>query len=195
MIELNHAIAITGGIATGKSSVCSLLKLYGYSIIDADMIAHNALESLKGKVLLEFGSDILDSNNNIDRKKLGEIIFNNNDRKTKLESILHPFIRNEILKQAEQLEQNSKIYFVDIPLFFEVKEKYPINRVLLVYAPKEIQLHRLIKRDNIDKNLAYKKIESQLDIESKKQASTYIIDNSKDLTYLQSQIEAFLKII
>lgn len=195
MIELNHAIAITGGIATGKSSVCSLLKLYGYSIIDADMIAHNALESLKGKVLLEFGSDILDSNNNIDRKKLGEIIFNNNDRKTKLESILHPFIRNEILKQAEQLEQNSKIYFVDIPLFFEAKEKYPINRVLLVYAPKEIQLHRLIKRDNIDKNLAYKKIESQLDIESKKQASTYIIDNSKDLTYLQSQIEAFLKII
>lgn len=193
MIELKNAIAITGGIATGKSSVCSLLKLYGYSVIDADHIAHIALDSLKDKVILEFGNSILDENNIIDRKKLGLIVFNDKDKKKILENILHPFIRNEIIKKAEELEKYSKIYFVDIPLFFEVEEKYPINKILLIYTPKEIQINRLIKRDNIQMDLALKKIQSQLDIESKKALSTYIIDNSKDISHLQSQIEAFLK--
>lgn len=195
MIELKNAIAITGGIATGKSSVCNLLKLYGYSIIDADTIAHNALYCLHDKVVLAFGDGILDSNGNIDRKKLGEIVFSNPQKKEILQSILHPMIRNEILSRAEQLERYSKVYFVDIPLFFEVKERYSIHKVLLVYTPKEIQLNRLIKRDGIDVDLALKKIQSQMDIEAKKLLSTYIVDNSKDLSYLQLQIEAFLKTI
>lgn len=195
MIELKNAIAITGGIATGKSSVCNLLKLYGYSIIDADTIAHNTLYCLHDKVVLAFGDGILDSNGNIDRKKLGEIVFSNPQKKEILQSILHPMIRNEILSRAEQLERYSKVYFVDIPLFFEVKERYSINKVLLVYTPKEIQLNRLIKRDGIDVDLALKKIQSQMDIEAKKLLSTYIVDNSKDLSYLQLQIEAFLKTI
>lgn len=195
MIELKNAIAITGGIATGKSSVCNLLKLYGYSIIDADTIAHNTLYCLHDKVVLAFGDGILDSNGNIDRKKLGEIVFSNPQKKEILQSILHPMIRNEILSRAEQLERYSKVYFVDIPLFFEVKERYSIHKVLLVYTPKEIQLNRLIKRDGIDVDLALKKIHSQMDIEAKKLLSTYIVDNSKDLSYLQLQIEAFLKTI
>lgn len=195
MIELKNAIAITGGISTGKSSVCNLLKLYGYSIIDADTIAHNTLYCLHDKVVLAFGDGILDSNGNIDRKKLGEIVFSNPQKKEILQSILHPMIRNEILSRAEQLERYSKVYFVDIPLFFEVKERYSINKVLLVYTPKEIQLNRLIKRDGIDVDLALKKIQSQMDIEAKKLLSTYIVDNSKDLSYLQLQIEAFLKTI
>ncbi len=195
MIELKNAIAITGGIATGKSSVCNLLKLYGYSIIDADTIAHNTLYCLHDKVVLAFGDGILDSNGNIDRKKLGEIVFSNPQKKEILQSILHPMIRNEILSRAEQLERYSKVYFVDIPLFFEVKERYSIHKVLLVYTPKEIQLNRLIKRDGIDVDLALKKIQSQMDIEAKKLLSTYIVDNSKDLSYLQLQIEAFLKTI
>ena len=195
MIELKNAIAITGGIATGKSSVCNLLKLYGYSIIDADTIAHNTLYCLHDKVVLAFGDGILDSNGNIDRKKLGEIVFSNPQKKEILQSILHPMIRNEILSRAEQLERYSKVYFVDIPLFFEVKERYSIHKVLLVYTPKEIQLNRLIKRDGIDVDLALKKIQSQMDIEAKKILSTYIVDNSKDLSYLQLQIEAFLKTI
>lgn len=195
MIELKNAIAITGGIATGKSSVCNLLKLYGYSIIDADTIAHNTLYCLHDKVVLAFGDGILDSNGNIDRKKLGEIVFSNPQKKEILQSILHPMIRNEILSRAEQLERYSKVYFIDIPLFFEVKERYSIHKVLLVYTPKEIQLNRLIKRDGIDVDLALKKIQSQMDIEAKKLLSTYIVDNSKDLSYLQLQIEAFLKTI
>ncbi|RDU57506.1 dephospho-CoA kinase [Helicobacter sp. MIT 99-5507] len=192
-MKLENAIAITGGIASGKSSVCDLLKLYGYSIIDADKIAHNALNILKDEVVLEFGSEILDSSNNIDRKKLGAIVFCDDTKRKILENILHPFIRNEILQIAKELEKYKKVYFVDIPLFFEAKEKYPINRILLIYTPKQIQIDRLIKRDNIKAELAIKKIESQIDIESKKALSTYIIDNSKDLAHLQSQIESFIK--
>lgn len=192
-MELKNAIAITGGIASGKSSVCSLLRLYGYSIIDADKIAHNALSVLKDKVILEFGTEILDSNVDIDRKKLGAIVFFDDKKRKKLEGILHPFIRNEILQKAKDLEKYKKAYFVDIPLFFEVKEKYPINRILLVYTPKAIQIDRLIKRDNIKTELAIKKIQSQMDIESKIALSTDIIDNSKDLAHLQSQVESFIK--
>ncbi|MBR7118461.1 MAG: dephospho-CoA kinase [Helicobacteraceae bacterium] len=192
-MELKNAIAITGGIASGKSSVCSLLRLYGYSIIDADKIAHNALSVLKDKVILEFGTEILDSNVDIDRKKLGAIVFFDDKKRKKLEGILHPFIRNEILQKAKDLEKYKKAYFVDIPLFFEVKEKYPINRILLVYTPKAIQIDRLIKRDNIKTELAIKKIQSQMDIESKIALSTDIIDNSKDLVHLQSQVESFIK--
>lgn len=192
---LKNAIALTGGIASGKSSVCSLLKLYGYSIIDADEIAHIALECLRDKVILEFGGDILDSNGKIDRKKLGSIVFSNDNKRAILEHILHPFIRNEILRAANGLERDRKNYFVDIPLFFEVKERYPIDRILLIYVPKEMQIERLMKRDGITRDLALKKIESQMDIESKKSLSTYVIDNSKDLIHLQSQVEGFLKII
>lgn len=192
-MELKNAIAITGGIASGKSSVCNLLRLYGYSIIDADKIAHNALSVLKDKVILEFGTEILDSNVDIDRKKLGAIVFFDDKKRKKLEGILHPFIRNEILQKAKDLEKYKKAYFVDIPLFFEVKEKYPINRILLVYTPKAIQIDRLIKRDNIKTELAIKKIQSQMDIESKIALSTDIIDNSKDLAHLQSQVESFIK--
>lgn len=192
-MELKNAIAITGGIASGKSSVCNLLRLYGYSIIDADKIAHNALSVLKDKVILEFGTEILDSNIDIDRKKLGAIVFFDDKKRKKLEGILHPFIRNEILQKAKDLEKYKKAYFVDIPLFFEVKEKYPINRILLIYTPKAIQIDRLIKRDNIKTELAIKKIQSQMDIESKIALSTDIIDNSKDLAHLQSQVESFIK--
>lgn len=192
-MELKNAIAITGGIASGKSSVCNLLRLYGYSIIDADKIAHNALSVLKDEVILEFGTEILDSNVDIDRKKLGAIVFFDDKKRKKLEGILHPFIRNEILQKAKDLEKYKKAYFVDIPLFFEVKEKYPIDRILLVYTPKVIQIDRLIKRDNIKTELAIKKIQSQMDIESKIALSTDIIDNSKDLAHLQSQVESFIK--
>ena len=100
-MNLKNAIAITGGISSGKSSVCSLLRLYGYSIIDADEIAHSALNLLKDEVVLEFGDEILDSNNNIDRKKLGSIVFCDTKKRKILENILHPFIKNEILKKPK----------------------------------------------------------------------------------------------
>lgn len=192
----SNAIAITGGIASGKSTVCNLLKLYGYSIIDTDSIAHKILESSKDEVINAFGSDILESNANISRKKLGEIVFKNKAKLAMLESILHPKIRSEVTQKAQILESQQILYFIDIPLFFELKARnngYEIPRVLLIYAPKELQLERLQKRDNLNAESAISRLDNQMDIEIKKQNATFIIENTSDIDELQKQVEKFLK--
>ncbi len=197
-MKLQYAIVITGGIGSGKSTVCSLLKLYGYNIIDADVISHSVLDSSSDEVVSVFGENILcdDTNYKIDRKKLGSIVFNDESKRKILESILHPKIRDEILQSATVLESGKKPYFVDIPLFFESNKKninYDIDNVLLVYAPKKIQIERVMKRDNLAYDEALCRVESQMDIEEKKAKSTYIIENISNMANLQAQIETFLQ--
>lgn len=192
----NNAIAITGGIASGKSTVCNLLKLYGYSIIDTDSIAHNALESSREAVIKAFGDEILESPLKINRKKLGEIVFKNKAKLALLESILHPQIRKEVTLQAQRLESQKILYFIDIPLFFELEARgdgYEIPRVLLVYTPAETQLKRMQKRDNLSVESATLRLSNQMDIELKRQRSTFIIENTGDIKSLQKQVEEFLK--
>lgn len=194
MEKLQHAIVVTGGIGSGKSTICNLLKLYGYSVIDADAISHFVLDSLKDEVVKFFGEKIL-NNNKIDRKILGNIIFNDVKKREILENLLHPKIREEIYKEARKLELTKKPYFIDIPLFFESKHFYNIPNVLLVYTTKEMQIQRLISRNNLSRDDALLRIESQIDIDIKKSMSNYILENTKDLAHLQRQIEAFLKIL
>ncbi len=192
----NNAIAITGGIASGKSTVCNLLKLYGYSIIDTDSIAHNALESSREAVIKAFGDEILESPLKINRKKLGEIVFKDKAKLALLESILHPQIRKEVTLQAQRLESQKILYFIDIPLFFELEARgdgYEIPRVLLVYTPAETQLKRMQKRDNLSVESATLRLSNQMDIELKRQRSTFIIENTGDIKSLQKQVEEFLK--
>lgn len=192
MVEpFKNAIALTGGIATGKSTVCNILKLHGFSIIDADKIAHQVLQEQKEKISSIFGKDYI-KNGKVDRKKLAKLIFNNKEAKKTLESLLHPLIKKEIEKESLKLEKYQVPYIVDIPLFFETKN-YPIKRVVVVYAPKELQLERLIKRENLNKDEAKKRIESQMDIEKKKELANFVIDNSKDLKHLQNEIEKFIQ--
>lgn len=196
MMIFNNAIAITGGIASGKSTVCNLLKLYGYSIIDTDSIAHNALESSREAVIKAFGDEILESPLKINRKKLGEIVFKDKAKLALLESILHPQIRKEVTLQAQRLESQKILYFIDIPLFFELEARgdgYEIPRVLLVYTPAETQLKRMQKRDNLSVESATLRLSNQMDIELKRQRSTFIIENTGDIKSLQKQVEEFLK--
>lgn len=196
MRDLKYAIVITGGISTGKSTACNLLRLYGYSVIDADKISHQSLDLARDKVVKKFGDGIL-SDGKIDRKKLAPIVFSDKNKMKILEDILHPMIRERIFMEALDLESYKKIYFIDIPLFFEAnlkdKNTYPIEKILLIYAPKDLQLERLIKRDNLSKTEALKRIESQIDIETKKSLSTYVVENTSNLANLQSQIESFLR--
>lgn len=195
-MDFNNAIAITGGIASGKSTVCNLLKLYGYSIIDTDSIAHNALESSREAIIKAFGDEILESPLKINRKKLGEIVFKDKAKLALLESILHPQIRKEVTLQAQRLESQKILYFIDIPLFFELEARgdgYEIPRVLLVYTPAETQLQRMQKRDNLSVESAALRLSNQMDIELKRQRSTFIIENTSDIKSLQKQVEEFLK--
>lgn len=185
-----YAIALTGGISTGKSTVCNLLKLHGYLTIDADKIAHKLLDEHHEEIEKLFGSQYVE-NKKVLRKKLGKIIFSNEQEKIKLEQFIHPLIAKEIEKESRIFENAKKPYFIDIPLFFE-KMNYPISKNVVVYTPKEIQIKRLMRRDNIDEEEAKLKISNQMDIEEKKQRANFVIDNSKNLIHLQDEVERII---
>jgi len=186
-----HAIALTGGIATGKSTVCNLLKLHGFLTIDADKIAHRLLDDNSAKIATMFGEEYVE-NGKVLRKELGKIIFSNEKNKLKLEALLHPLIKEEIIKESKVFEDQEKPYFIDIPLFFE-KMHYPIPKSLVIYTPKELQIQRLMQRDKILEEEAKLKISNQMDIEEKKKLADLIIDNSSNLKNLQKEVEKIIK--
>ena len=185
-----NAIALTGGISTGKSTVCNLFKLHGFLTIDADVIAHRLLDENSNKIATMFGEQYVE-NGKVLRKELGKIIFSNEENKLKLEALLHPLIKEEIIKESRIFESQNKPCFVDIPLFFE-KMNYPISKSLVIYTPKEIQIQRLMKRDNIDENEAKLKISNQMDIEEKRKLADMVIDNSQNLKHLQNEVERII---
>lgn len=186
-----HAIVLTGGIGTGKSTVCNILKLYGFSIIDADKIANYILQKEKDSIIKLFGKKYI-KDNSVDKKALAKLIFKNKDAKQKLENLMHPLIKKKIIEESLKLEKYKVPYIIDIPLFFETKN-YPIKRVAVVYAPKELQIQRVVNRDKLSYEEAIERIESQLSIEKKKEKATYLIDNSKDLKNLQKEIDKFVE--
>ena len=188
-----NAYILTGGIATGKSTVCSLLKISGFSIIDADIVAKEELENSKEELKKAFGSSIF-TDGVIERKKLAQIIFDSDEQREKLNSILHPKIRASISKQAEILDKKGVPFILDIPLFFET-QGYAGKMNVVVYTPREIQLQRLCQREGLEKSQALKRIQAQMDIEEKKRRADWVIDNSKDLKHLQQEVEKFVDFI
>ena len=185
-----NAIALTGGISTGKSTACELFKLHGFSIIDADKIAHRLLDENSSEISSMFGKKYVEDGKVV-RKELGKIIFSNEENKLKLEALLHPLIEKEIIKQSKVLEKEDKAYFIDIPLYYE-KMNYPIPKSLLVYTPRDIQIQRLMKRDNINQDEAKLKMSNQMDIEEKKNLADLLLDNSKDLKHLENEIKRII---
>ncbi|GAA7545517.1 dephospho-CoA kinase [Helicobacter pylori] len=191
---LKNAIALTGGIGTGKSTTIKILESQGYPILDADKIAHQLLQEHRFKIAQHFGSEILEKDI-LNRKKLGAIVFQNANELKWLEGFLHPLIRERMLEKAYELKKNHQAYFLDIPLFFEVggKKCYPVSKVVLIYAPKALQIERLLERDKLKKAEILQRLACQMDIEQKRAMSDYIIDNSSGLKDLNKQVERFLK--
>ncbi len=180
-----YGVVLTGGIATGKSTVATIFKGFGFQIIDADKIAHETLEKHQDKIIELFGKEYV-VDNRVDRKALGRLIFAHKEEKLRLEKLLHPLIFSEIETQSKKLDREKKPYLVDIPLFFE-SSRYPIKESIVVYIPKELQLQRLMERDKTTKEEALQRINAQLPIDKKKQRATYLIDNQKDLKALQQE--------
>ncbi|GAA7359299.1 dephospho-CoA kinase [Helicobacter pylori] len=191
---LKNAIALTGGIGTGKSTTIKILESQGYQILDADKIAHQLLQEHRFEIAQHFGSDILEKDI-LNRKKLGAIVFQKANKLKWLEDFLHPLIRECMLKKACELEKNHQEYFLDIPLFFEVggKKRYPVSKVVLIYAPRVLQIERLLERDKLKESEILQRLACQMDIEQKRAMSDYIIDNSSSLKDLNKQVERFLK--
>jgi len=192
-MSFKYAIALTGGIATGKSTVASLLALNGMRVIDADSISHKILDDSSSWVKEKFGSKYV-KNSKVNRALLGSMVFSNQQAKKTLEEFLHPKIRQEIENQSIKQDSFKFPYLIDIPLFFE-NRNYNIKNSVVVYAPKDIQLERFIKRNGYSKEESLNRINSQMDIDDKKSRATWIIDNSKDLKHLQQEVENFVAMI
>jgi dephospho-CoA kinase len=189
--NFNYAIALTGGIATGKSTVGNLFKLHGFLTIDADKIAHSLLDLHHKDIANLFGEKYI-KEGKVQRKLLGELIFNDKTQKLKLEQFIHPKIKEQIIKEAKIFEEQKKPYFIDIPLFFETNN-YNIKKSLVVYTPLDIQVQRLMSRDKINQEEALIKINNQMSIEDKKSKATMVIDNTKNLKHLQKEVENIVK--
>jgi len=190
-MSFKYPCVLTGAIATGKSTVCALLKERGFSVIDADIVAKEVLEASKEELKNLFGESIFNGDA-VDRKKLADIIFNSSKQREKLNSLIHPKVRLEMKRFAKQKEKQKVPYVVDIPLFFESGE-YDCQKVVVVYTPKEIQLKRLMKREGLSEDEALKRVQSQIDIDEKKDRADWVIDNSFDLKHLEEETEKFIR--
>jgi len=186
-MAFEYAVALTGGIATGKSSATMLLSLYGFRFIDADKITHRVLDENLERIADLFGTEYV-AGGKVDRGKLGKLVFADKVKRQDLEALLHPLIYEEIMRLSEEQDRFKKPYIIDIPLFFE-GDRYPISQSIVIYTPREKQLERLMKRDGYSEEEALRRIESQMDIEEKRKRATYVIDNSGDLKQLQRECD------
>ncbi len=179
-------IAITGNIAAGKTQVEKILANQ-FKVFDTDKIAHEKLNDLK-----EFyGYDVF-TNGIVDRKKLGELVFNNPELKIKLENIIHPLVKEEVLKIfAENKDEN--IIFISVPLLFETDFYKLFDKILFVAADENIRLERLKKRNNISKEEALLRIRAQKSQEEKIKRADFIIENNSTPEDLEKKVLIFIR--
>ena len=185
-------VGLTGSIAVGKSFVLNILRELGARTIDADAVAREVVEpgtsGLKA-VVEEFGSQILNPNGSLNRGALGSIVFGDAARLQKLNSILHPFIiarQDEIMRQWEE-ETPDKIAVVDAALMIESGGYKRFDKLIVVHCETQLQLERLMKRDNISREEAERRITAQLPQEEKKKHADYLIDTSEGFESARQQ--------
>ncbi|TFE27790.1 dephospho-CoA kinase [Cohnella luojiensis] len=189
-------IGLTGGIATGKSTVAGLLTERGAILIDLDGIAREVVEPGQPSLLAvaeRFGQAVLQADGTLDRKKLGAVVFADPAERKALEEILHPAIR-AVMKQRmdyHQAHTPKKLVVVDVPLLYESGLESYFEQVMVVYVPRQVQLLRLLERDKLSMEEALKRLEAQMNIEEKKQRADILIDNSGSLERTEEQIDRY----
>jgi len=193
---MSFVLGITGSIATGKSTVVNIFKEYGFPVVDADIIAREVVKpntaGLK-KVVETFGSSVLCSDGSLNRKQLGQIIFNDAKKRQTLNALLAPFLQEAIIEQIKRASDTSSLVIADIPLLYEAGYDKYMDQVAVVYIPEDLQVQRLMKRDRITEKEAQKKVASQLSIEEKKKRADIIFDNQESLSSIRQQIFSWLK--
>ena len=190
---MRNVIGLTGSIASGKSTVSAKLRELGYFVIDCDEIAHRIIKKARVgyyPVVAEFGEEILDSIGHIDRKKLGKIIFEDKSKKEKLNQILHPIIKDIVIKDIN--EYNHGLIFLDCPLLFETDFHELCDSTVVVYVNMDTQIQRLMARDGITFPEALTKIYAQMSMDKKLELADYVIDNCHSLGDLDWQIKQLL---
>lgn len=186
-------IGLTGGIASGKSTVSRALIARGFPVIDADEIAKDVVRSgspgLK-LVVEEFGEGILNQDGTLNRAKLGGLVFGHQDKLIQLERILHPLIRAETQKRRQELEANGEpLAIYDIPLLFETNSKAQFDFIIVVSCTKEQQRERLRRRNNLSESEVEERLAAQLSLEVKANQADFIIDNNSDEQNLTKEVD------
>ncbi|WP_264738733.1 dephospho-CoA kinase [Cytobacillus firmus] len=194
---MSLTVGLTGGIASGKSTVSSLLIEKGYNVIDADIEARLAVE--KGEeayqeIVRHFGERVLLKDGSIDRAELGSIIFHDEKERKALNSIVHPAVRKRMTAKKEQaISRNEQLIILDIPLLFESKLQYMCDKTLLVYADEGIQLKRLMQRNQLSEKEAMARIHSQMPLREKKALADAVIDNNGRMEETEKQLWDILR--
>ena len=190
-------VGLTGGIASGKSTISNMIKEMGFTVIDADVEARIAVEPGRPayeQIVDYFGEEILQEDGTIDRAKLGAIVFNDEEKRMKLNSFVHPAVRQQMMDKKEKaLRNNEKLVVLDIPLLLEGNLTTMIDKVLLVYVDEEVQLKRLMERNNFTEEEALARIRSQMPLKEKVKLSDAIIDNNGTIEESKKQLYDILK--
>ncbi|PZD95842.1 dephospho-CoA kinase [Paenibacillus sambharensis] len=189
-------IGLTGGIACGKSTVAAMLRQRGAMLVDADQVAREIVlpgEPALSRVTAVFGQAVINPDGTLNRAKLGGIVFADKDKLRQLEGILHPAIRERmwaVINAAEQ-EDPGRLIAADIPLLYETGQQDLYDGILVVYIPRELQLKRLQDRNpDLSEEQAKQRIDSQMDIDRKRELADWVIDNSGTLDQTEQQVDA-----
>ncbi|EPF15151.1 dephospho-CoA kinase [Bacillus cereus BAG1O-3] len=190
-------IGLTGGIASGKSTVSEMFRELSIPVIDADVIAREVVEQGKpayNKIVEVFGAEVLQQDGELDRPRLGSIVFYNEEKRLQLNKIVHPAVREEMNRQKEMyIKEGVQAVVLDIPLLFESKLTSLVDRILVVAVKPHTQLERLMKRNNFSEEEATARIQSQMPLEEKVENADEVINNDGTIMGTKTQLQVILK--
>ncbi|HBE8282258.1 TPA: dephospho-CoA kinase [Staphylococcus aureus] len=189
-------IGLTGGIASGKSTVSELLSVFGFKVVDADKAAREAVKKgSKGlaQVREVFGDEAIDENGEMNRRYMGDLVFNHPEKRLELNAIIHPIVRDIMEEEKQEYLKQGYNVIMDIPLLFENELENTVDEVWVVYTSESIQMDRLMQRNNLSLEDAKARVYSQISIDKKSRLADHVIDNLGDKLELKQNLERLLE--
>ncbi|HEJ8251429.1 TPA: dephospho-CoA kinase [Staphylococcus aureus] len=189
-------IGLTGGIASGKSTVSELLSVFGFKVVDADKAAREAVKKgSKGlaQVREVFGDEAIDENGEMNRRYIGDLVFNHPEKRLELNAIIHPIVRDIMEEEKQEYLKQGYNVIMDIPLLFENELENTLDEVWVVYTSESIQMDRLMQRNNLSLEDAKARVYSQISIDKKSRMADHVIDNLGDKLELKQNLERLLE--
>ncbi|HCZ6688536.1 TPA: dephospho-CoA kinase, partial [Staphylococcus aureus] len=187
---------LTGGIASGKSTVSELLSVFGFKVVDADKAAREAVKKgSKGlaQVREVFGDEAIDENGEMNRRYMGDLVFNHPEKRLELNAIIHPIVRDIMEEEKQEYLKQGYNVIMDIPLLFENELENTVDEVWVVYTSESIQMDRLMQRNNLSLEDAKARVYSQISIDKKSRMADHVIDNLGDKLELKQNLERLLE--
>ncbi|HDF0644036.1 TPA: dephospho-CoA kinase [Staphylococcus aureus] len=189
-------IGLTGGITSGKSTVSELLSVFGFKVVDADKAAREAVKKgSKGlaQVREVFGDEAIDENGEMNRRYMGDLVFNHPEKRLELNAIIHPIVRDIMEEEKQEYLKQGYNVIMDIPLLFENELENTVDEVWVVYTSESIQMDRLMQRNNLSLEDAKARVYSQISIDKKSRMADHVIDNLGDKLELKQNLERLLE--